>query len=188
MIQGGRYHRQGGQHFNPYTYEDIKTIADHAHYVGNIADHAWWGHEPKAAGATADAGGGHAHCGAMIYLGDNWPDEYRNQIFFNNVHGNRINCDILEPEVGTSGFVGHHGKDLLLANDHYFRGINLRYGPDGSVYLIDWYDKNACHRTNPEIWDRSNGRIYRISYGDVKSPEFDGIKWTDEQLHCSART
>ncbi len=52
VIQGGRYHRQGGQHFNPYTYDDIKTIADHQHYVGNIGDHAWWGHEPKAAGAT----------------------------------------------------------------------------------------------------------------------------------------
>ena len=34
MIQGGRYERQGGQHFNPYTYDDIKTIADHRHYLG----------------------------------------------------------------------------------------------------------------------------------------------------------
>ena len=34
IIQGGRYQRQAGQHFNPYTYADIKTIADHRHYVG----------------------------------------------------------------------------------------------------------------------------------------------------------
>lgn len=182
VIQGGRYHRQGGQHFNAYTYEDIKTIADHAHYVGDIRDHAWWGHEPRAAGGTSEAGGGHAHCGAMIYLGDNWPDQYRNQIFFNNVHGNRINCDILERVEGTSAFVGHHGKDLLMANDHYFRGINLRYGPDGTVYLIDWYDKNACHRTNPEIWDRTSGRIYRVSYGEVKPSPVDLSSWNDEQL------
>ncbi len=182
VIQGARYHRQGGQHFNPYTYDDIKTIADHQHYVGNLADSAWWGHEPKAAGATLDAGGGHAHCGAMIYLGDNWPDEYRNQIFFNNVHGNRINCDILEPEAGTSGFVGHHGKDLMLANDHYFRGINLRYGPDGSVFLIDWYDKNACHRTNPEIWDRTSGRIYRISHGTPQPVSVNAKEWSDAEL------
>lgn len=182
VIQGARYHRQGGQHFNPYTYDDIKTIADHAHYVGNIADHAWWGHEPRAAGATSDAGGGHAHCGGMIYLGDNWPADYRNQIFFNNVHGNRVNCDILEPVAGTSAWVGHHGKDMMLANDHYFRGINLRYGPDGTVYLIDWYDKNACHRTNPEIWDRSNGRIYRISYGKVAGQKVDVSKWSDKEI------
>jgi hypothetical protein len=117
----------------------------------------------------------------MIYLGDNWPDAYRNRIYFNNIHGNRINCDVLEPETG-SGFVGHHGQDLMLANDRYYRGINLRYGPDGSVYLIDWYDKNACHRTNPEIWDRSNGRIFRILYGDINDSRFDGSSWTDEQL------
>jgi len=181
VIQGARYHRQGGQHFNPYTYDDIKTIADHQHYAGNLADSAWWGHEPQAAGATLDAGGGHAHAGAMIYLGDNWPDEYRNKIYFNNVHGNRINCDVLEREEG-SGYVGHHGKDLLLANDHYYRGINLRYGPDGSVYLIDWYDKNACHRTNPEIWDRSNGRIYRISHGTTKAQSVDIHQMSDAQL------
>ncbi|MGB4711023.1 MAG: PVC-type heme-binding CxxCH protein [Fuerstiella sp.] len=164
MVQGGRYHRQGGQHFNKHTYDDIKTIADHAHYVGNIRDHAWWGHEPKAAGGTDAAGGGHAHAGAMIYLGNQWPAEYRNKMFFNNIHGNRINMEMLEKIEGESGYVGRHGDDFMFANDHYYRGINLRYGPDGSVYVIDWYDKNACHRTNPEIWDRSNGRIYRISY------------------------
>ena len=70
----------------------------------------------------------------------------------------------------------------MQANDHYFRGINLRYGPDGSVYLIDWYDKNACHRTNPEIWDRSNGRIYRITYGDVKPQSVDMHQISDTQL------
>ena len=183
MVQGGRYHRQGGQHFNAHTYDDIKTIADHAHYVGNIRDHAWWGHEPKAAGGTAEAGGGHAHAGAMIYLGDNWPDKYRNQIFFSNIHGNRINNDLLEPVRGRSGYVGHHGDDFLFANDHYYRGINLRCGPDGSVYLIDWYDKNACHRRDPEIWDRSNGRIYRISYGTPEQQlALDTSQWSTDQL------
>ena len=163
MVQGGRYHRQGGQHFNPYTFEDIKTIADHAHYVGNLADHAWWGHEPHAPADTLAAGGGHAHCGAMIYLGDNWPAEYRNQIFMHNVHGNRINECLLQPS--GSGYIGKRAPDTLIANDRWFRGINLKYGPDGSVYLIDWYDKNACHRTNPEIWDRTNGRVYNLAYG-----------------------
>lgn len=183
VIQGARYHRQGGQHFNPYTYQDIRTIADHAHYVGNIRDHAWWGHEPHAAGDTLRAGGGHAHAGAMVYLGDNWPETYRNQIFFNNIHGNRVNNDLLERVPDSSAFVGHHGDDLLLANDHYFRGINLRYGPDGTVYLIDWYDRNACHRTNPEIWDRTNGRIYRVRYGEATPPaDLNLHTWSDDQL------
>ena len=181
VIQGARYQRQGGQHFNPYVYDDLKTIADHAHYVGNIRDHAWWGgKEPTLPTNTSSAGGGHAHCGAMIYLADNWPEKYRNHIYFNNVHGNRVNSDILE-QTG-SGFVGRHGKDLLLANDQWFRGINLKYGPDGSVHLIDWYDKNACHRRTPEIWDRSNGRIYRIRYGETKHKAVDLSKLTNPEL------
>ncbi|WP_153557446.1 PVC-type heme-binding CxxCH protein [Roseimaritima sediminicola] len=181
VIPGGRYHRQAGRHFNPHTYDDLKTIADHAHFSGNIRDHAWWGHEPAdIPDATSDAGGGHAHCGAMIYLGDNWPAEYRNSIYFNNIHGNRVNNDVLERE--GSGFVGRHGKDFLFANDHWFRGINLRYGPDGSVYLIDWYDKNACHRATPEIWDRSNGRLYRVRYGDRRPVKVDLAALPDDEL------
>ncbi|MEQ8762624.1 MAG: FG-GAP-like repeat-containing protein [Planctomycetota bacterium] len=181
VIQGARYQRQGGTHFNQYVFDDIKTIADHAHYAGNIGDHAWWGQEPESIPTnTSDAGGGHAHCGAMIYLGDNWPEKYRNQLYFSNIHGNRINCDALVPE--GSGYVGTHSPDFLMANDHWFRGINLRAGPDGSVYLIDWYDKNACHRNSPEIWDRSNGRVYNVTYGDVKRRRVDLAKMDDIAL------
>ncbi|MFM9960747.1 MAG: PVC-type heme-binding CxxCH protein [Planctomycetaceae bacterium] len=162
IIQGGKYQRQGGQHFDQYFFEDIKTIADHQHYVGNLRDHAWWGHEPHAPTDTLSAGGGHAHAGAMIYLGDNFPPQYRNTLFMSNIHGNRVNQDVLVRK--GSGYVGKHGKDLLVANDRWFRGINLKTGPDGSVYVIDWYDKNACHRTNSEIWDRTNGRIYNVKY------------------------
>ncbi|MBC8352089.1 MAG: VCBS repeat-containing protein [Planctomycetes bacterium] len=181
MIQGARYQRQGGQHFNPHVYDDIKTIADHAHYAGSIRDHAWWGQEPQdIPNTTSKAGGGHAHAGAMIYLGDNWPDKHRNQLFFNNIHGNRVNNDLLERE--GSGYVGHHGKDILFANDHWFRGINLKYGPDGSVYLIDWYDPNACHRRDPDIWDRTNGRIYKVTYGKTEAPKIDLSKLSDIDL------
>ncbi len=166
VVQGGRYQRQAGRHFDPYTFDDLKTIADHNHYAGNIRDHAWWGrNEAVDDDATSQAGGGHAHCGAMVYLGDNWPKSYRNTLMMANIHGNRINLDHLRRD--GSGFIAGHGRDVIFANDPWFRGINLRYGPDGAVYLIDWYDPNACHRASPEIWDRSNGRLYRVRYGDL---------------------
>jgi len=166
IVPGARYHRQGGQHFNPYVYDDIKTIADHLHYAGGIGDHAWWGGRNEAAhdDATSQAGGGHAHCGAMIYRGDNWPTSYRNSLLMFNVHGNRINNDLLRPNGST--YIASHGPDALFANDPWFRGVNLKVGPDGAVYIIDWYDKNACHRREPDVWDRTNGRLYRISYGE----------------------
>ena len=159
MIQGGRYERQAGQHFNPYTYDDIKTIADHRHYLGA---------NPHGGNGRSDsAGGGHAHSGAMIYLGGSWPAEYQGSLFMNNIHGARINRDILKPS--GSGFVGSHAPDFLLANDLWSQIISLKYGPDGSVFMIDWYDKNQCHHNDVNGHDRTNGRIFKISFGDTKA-------------------
>ena len=181
MIQGGRYQRQGGTHFNPYTYDDIQTIADHAHYAGNIRDHAWWGRNtPAAHNSTDAAGGGHAHSGAMIYLGGNWPAEYRNTLFMNNIHGARLNRDILNPP--GSGYIGSHGPDFLLARDQASQIINMRYGPDGQVYMIDWYDMQQCHRHDISAHDRSNGRIYRIAYKNTPPVAVDLKKLSDVAL------
>ncbi len=180
MIQGGRYQRQGGQHFNPHTYDDIKTIADHLHYAGNIRDHAHWGKTPGVPSATAAAGGGHAHAGLMIYLGDSWPARYRGAAFMNNIHGARINMDILKPR--GSGYIASHGADFVQFNDRWSQIINLRYDHDGSVYLIDWYDKNQCHRREPDSHDRSNGRVFKVVYQDEKRTTVDLAKRTHVEL------
>lgn len=172
MIQGGKYDRQSGGHFDAWVFEDIKTIADHLHYLGS---------QPHTGNRVSDdAGGGHAHCGAMIYLGDAFPDSYRNSVFVNNIHGNCVNNDRLVRS-GT-GFVGTHAPDFLRANDAWFRGINLRYGPDGNVYLIDWYDEQACHRSRVDVWDRTNGRVYKVSYGAPRNGRVDLGKATDADL------
>jgi putative membrane-bound dehydrogenase-like protein len=173
VIQGGRYQRQAGQHFNPYTYADITTIADHVHYVGP---------QPHGGNNRSDTmGGGHAHCGLMCYLGGAWPAQYRGQLFMGNIHGRRLNVDVPRPK--GSGFVATHGKDFLLANDAWARFINFRYGPDGNVYLIDWYDQQACHRPEPGVWDRSNGRIYKICYrGTEPVTGVDLRKKSDREL------
>jgi putative membrane-bound dehydrogenase-like protein len=172
IIQGGRYLRQAGNHFNPHTYADIDTIADHRHYLGA---------NPHGGNERSDsAGGGHAHCGTMIYLGGAWPAEYRGQMFMGNIHGRRLNVDILKAK--GSGYVASHGKDFLLANDAWARFINMRYGPDGNVYLIDWYDRQACHTGDVRIWDRSNGRIYKICYRGTKPVDVDLGKASDREL------
>jgi putative membrane-bound dehydrogenase-like protein len=174
MIQGGRYVRQGGKHFNPYNYEDIKTIADHAHFLGNRGPHA--GNFRSAA-----AGGGHAHAGAMIYLGGkNWPNEYHNNIFMNNINGARLNVDELTREC--SGYVAKHKKDFMPMNDSWSQWLNFKYDPSGSVFAIDWYDKNQCHSSNPDVHDKTMGRIFKISYETDKWVQVDLRKATDLEL------
>jgi putative membrane-bound dehydrogenase-like protein len=172
IIQGGRYHRQAGEHFNKFTYDDIKTVADHFHYLGDT---------PHSGNEKSDqAGGGHAHAGAMFYLGGSWPKEYRHRIVMNNIHGQRLNTDIIKPR--GSGIVGSHGTDFLLTQDRASQMLNFRYGPDGQVYVIDWYDMQACHDGNRDVHDRSNGRIYKISYGNPKSVSVNLDNWSDLEL------
>jgi putative membrane-bound dehydrogenase-like protein len=173
LVPGGRYLRQAGEHFNPYTYADIPTIADHLH---------WQGANQWAGNNRSDAmGGGHAHCGLMCYLGGLWPEKYRGQLFMGNIHGRRLNMDVLKPQ--GSGYVASHGPDFLLANDAYARFINVKYGPDGNAYLIDWYDKQACHHKDPNVWDRETGRIYKISLrGSKPVTGIDLATKTDAEL------
>ncbi len=195
MIQGGRYIRQGGEHFTvgaeetarnakhrengsrkpvfPYVYEDIQTHADHLHYAGNQGPHA-------GNGRSDSAGGGHAHAGMMVYLGASWPAEYRGKLIMGNIHGQRLNMDV--PERVGSGYVGHHGPDFLNFNDSWSQTLNQRYDADGSVYVIDWYDKNQCHHNNYEGHDRSNGRIYKIIYNNQPKTQVDLAKLSDEDL------
>jgi putative membrane-bound dehydrogenase-like protein len=173
MVQGGRYQRQAGEHFNPYTYADIQTIADHLH---------WQGANPWAGNNRSDVmGGGHAHAGLMIYQGGAWPEEYAGKMFMGNIHGHRLNMDVLRSK--GSGFVASHGPDFLNANDAWARFINMRPGPDGNVYVIDWYDKQACHTNDTNIWDRSNGRVYKVSYRGTKPVTgVDLAKKSDKEL------
>jgi putative membrane-bound dehydrogenase-like protein len=174
VIQGARYLRQAGKHFNPYTFEDIKEIGDHVHWVGDRGPHA-------GNFRSNSKGGGHAHAGAMIYLGsENWPKTYRNKIFMNNIHGSRVNVDILDRK--GSGYVASHDEDFLLANDSWSQWLNFRYGPSGSVFAIDWYDKNQCHSPNPDVHQKTMGRIFKISHETDKWVQVDLSKASDMDL------
>ncbi|EON77092.1 hypothetical protein ADIS_2402 [Lunatimonas lonarensis] len=116
VIPGGIYHRQGGQHFNPYVYEDIKTIADHRHRS--------------------------AHGGARIYQSDAFPAEEQGRIFMANIHEHAVLSDILVPS--GSGFIGKDGDDFLMANNAQWVGFSMEIGPDGGLYVLDWHDADIC--------------------------------------------
>jgi putative membrane-bound dehydrogenase-like protein len=173
VIPGAHYERMYGKDFTPNTYGLLKSCSDHVHFAGKDWTKSRVGQEHDV------LGGGHAHAGAMIYLGDSWPQTYRNQIMTVNIHGHRVNSDVLERR--GSGYVGKHGPDFLRSADLWFRGLNLKYGPDGSVFVSDWSDVGECHDTNSV--HRTSGRIYKIAYGAPKVPKaFDLSQCSDLEL------
>jgi putative membrane-bound dehydrogenase-like protein len=116
VVPGGIYHRQGGQHFNPYVYEDIKTIANHSHRS--------------------------AHGGARVYQSDAFPKEEQGRIFMANIHEHGVLSDLLVPK--GSGFEGKHGDEFMMANNAQWVGFSMEIGPDGALYALDWHDADIC--------------------------------------------
>jgi putative membrane-bound dehydrogenase-like protein len=173
VIQGAHYEPWRNRPSSQYAYERIDTIADHLHFVGksNVQ-------EGLGSAAEDDAGGGHAHCGTMVYLGDNWPDRYRNTVFMNNIHGKRINNDILRR--AGSGYTASHGADVMLSKDSWYMGVTLQYGPDGAVFASDWSDTGECHSVRNTR--RETGRIFKIAYGEQAAVKVDVAKLSDREL------
>jgi putative membrane-bound dehydrogenase-like protein len=145
---------------NPRAYELLTHHADHYHFD------TVKGWTASRDGAANDFGGGHAHAGAMIYLGDNWPAAYRDRLFTLTLHGRRANQEILERS--GSGYVGRHGPDVFFFHDGWFRGLELSCGPDGGVFVLDWSDTGECHE-NTGV-HRTSGRIYKIVHGRPELP------------------
>jgi len=118
---------------------------------------------------TSAVYGGHSHVGTMIYLGDNWPAAYRDSLFTHNLHGHQINHQV-NVRTGSGYETFHGGHDVLFSPDPTYLPVDLQYGPDGAVYAIDWSDTQHCHNPRDEIWDRTNGRIYRVAWAATWRP------------------
>jgi len=140
ITPGGIYVRQGGTSANPYSYELLPSIVDHKHHMA-------------------------AYAGVQIYQGDQFPEEYQGTILMGNIHDNAIHQDRLTPN--GSSFKASFIKDFVRANDGWFMPVSTQVGPDGAVWIMDWYDKYPCYQNanaDPEGVDREHGRIWRVVY------------------------
>ncbi|MDB6026772.1 MAG: Membrane-bound dehydrogenase domain protein, partial [Verrucomicrobiales bacterium] len=140
MSPGGIYQRQGGIPENPYSYELLPSIVEHKHHMA-------------------------AYCGICIYQGDMFPKEYQGRVFMGNIHQNAINHDKLTPN--GSSFKATAEPDFLTTSDGWFRPISEQVGPDGALWIADWYDKYPCYQNaqaDPGGVDREKGRIWRVVY------------------------
>ncbi len=182
VMQGGHYWNQVNSGYAPF----VSSVAlPHLPAMQNfMLASARYGHGEGGAGkpGSRQVYGGHSHVGTMIYLGDNWPAKYRNHLFTHNLHGHQMNHQINVRRAG--GYVTRHaGYDVLFCADPQYIGVDLKYGPDGAVYISDWYDARLCHNPDAEQWDRSNGRIYRMKFdADYAPVKVDYTKATDIEL------
>ncbi|QDU78832.1 Membrane bound L-sorbosone dehydrogenase [Polystyrenella longa] len=117
--------------------------------------------------------GSTAIAGLSVYIGDNFPPEYRGNTFSGNVMTSRVNRDKLEFHGSTITAVEE--EDFVISEDPWFRPVDVRTGPDGALYIADFYNKIIGHYevdlNHPER-DRTSGRIWRIVYtGDHPETE-----------------
>ncbi|GAC1469543.1 MAG: c-type cytochrome [Isosphaeraceae bacterium] len=157
LTENGYYHRQGGP-YPPFTWK-IESIVDHKHQQA-------------------------AYCGIHYYDSDAYPAAYRQKLFMGNIHGNCINVDGLQRQGSTYRATAE--PDFLTAHDAWFMPVAQKTGPDGSLYILDWYDRYHCYQDanrDPEGIDRLKGRLYRVRY--EKTPRragFDLSKQSDDAL------
>ena len=107
--------------------------------------------------------------GISYYAADQFPEAYRGTVFIGNVVTNRINHDRIEWH-GSSP-KGIEQPDFVWSEDNWFRPVDIELGPDGALYVADFYNRIIGHYEVPLTHpgrDRSSGRIWRIVYrGDA---------------------
>ena len=157
LVETGYYLRQGGP-YPPFTWP-IGSIVNHSHQ--------------KA-----------AYCGIHYFDSSAYPPEYRGRLYMGNIHGNCINVDTLVRNGST--YHAEPAPDFLQANDSWFMPVAQKTGPDGCLYILDWYDQYHCYQDanrDPAGIDRLKGRLYRVRYQDTpRRFGFDLAKSRDDAL------
>lgn len=136
-----------------------------------------------------------AAAGHAIYTARQFPKSYWNRIaFVAEPTGHLVAMCQLDKQ--GSNFVTHDRFNLLSSSDEWTAPIAAEVGPDGAVWILDWYNYIVQHNPTPPgfetgkgnayvtpLRDKKHGRIYRIINEKTKlSPKFDLDKATPEQL------
>ena len=117
-------------------------------------------------------------CGLTYYSANQFPKEWHDVMFLGNVVTSRINADKIAWHGSTP--TGKALPDFLVSSDPWFRPVDIKTGPDGAIYVSDFYNKIIGHYEvdlkHPGR-DRDRGRLWRIAYtGKPHTDKFESPK------------
>jgi putative heme-binding domain-containing protein len=143
-VQGAYYIKGFGKHgplHNPYSFGYFNPVQHHGFLGSSLTG------------------------GFVLYQGGGLSERFRNAAIYSNLRVNAVRVSQLVPEGST--FSTRFQEDFIVSTDRWFRPIKSLVGPDGAIYLGDWYDYNISH-TDPKDrsqWympSRDTGRIWRV--------------------------
>jgi len=115
--------------------------------------------------------GSTAISGISVYEDDRFPADLQGTVFSGNVMTSRINRNSLVRHGST--YIAKEEDDFLETTDSWFRPVDIQLGPDGALYVADFYNRIIGHYEVPlehEGRDRTSGRIWRIVKSDRSEP------------------
>ncbi len=120
------------------------------------------------------------HCGLEVVSGRHLPDDFAGNMITNDFRAHRV-CRFVVREDG-AGYASRQETELIKTSHVAFRPIDVKMGPDGAIYVADWYNPIIQHGEvdfRDERRDHTHGRIWRITAKDrplVKRVELVGAE------------
>ena len=127
-------------------------------------------------------------CGLEILSGRHLSESWRSVLLTTDFRANRVVGYRLSEE--GSGYVSQPLGDVLSSTHRSFRPVDIKMGPDGAIYIVDWYNPIIDHGEvdfHHPLRDKQHGRIWRLTAKGrplVKPPNWPGPRSSS----CSPRS
>ncbi len=143
-------------------------------------------------------GGFTAAAGHSFYTARNYPKEYWNRVaLVCEPTGHLLHRAVIEKE--GAGFVEKDGWNLFASSDEWVSPVHAEVGPDGAVWILDWYNFIIQHNPTPPgftngpgnahvnpLRDRQHGRIYRLVYDGASAVTYPTLSIDDPDACLAA--